>query len=107
MAHLATALPPSLESLDLTGNVIGDEGVAALAQGMPPELKVLRLGSKDGGWLTQLGCSFSAAGMACLAAGLPVTLEELDLCANHIGDEGVVALAARLPAGLRSLLLSG
>ena len=49
----------------------------------------------------------SAVGMTCLAAALPLVLEQLDIRKNPVGDEGIVALAARLPPQLRVLRLGG
>ena len=53
--------------------------------------------------LTQPDCSLSPAGIASLAAALPLTLKELVLRGNAIGEDGIVALAARLPPLLEEL----
>ena len=109
MASLAAALPLTLEELDLSENVISDEGAVALSKGMPQQLKVLKLVGKCG-MLTQLEhqqCLLSAAGVAALAAALPLTLANLDLSYQDIGDEGTTALAEGLPPYLRSLKLAG
>ena len=56
--------------------------------------------------LTQLVCSLSAAGVASLAAALPLALEELNLGGNGLGDENAEALAGRLSPRLRILRLA-
>ena len=102
----AVGLPLTLETLDLSSNVIRDEVAVALANVLPQQLKVLKLRRKRG-LLTKLGCSLSAAGIASLAAALPVALERLVLSFNSIQDEGAVALVRHMPRQLKVLKLSG
>jgi Ran GTPase-activating protein (RanGAP) involved in mRNA processing and transport len=90
---LAGYLPSSLQTLNLDNNNIGAEGVKALAGYLPSSLQTLDL------WCNNIGDE----GVKALAEHLPSSLQELDLCSNNIGDEGVKALAEHLPSSLQTL----
>ncbi|CAK0835981.1 unnamed protein product [Prorocentrum cordatum] len=97
-AVLASVALPRLQSLDLSGNNVGDEGAAALAAalrapGALPSLQKLDLRSNN------VGDEGAAALAAALRApGALPRLQELDLSHNRVGDEGAAALAAALRA---------
>jgi Ran GTPase-activating protein (RanGAP) involved in mRNA processing and transport len=101
---LADALPPSIETLDLRGNQIGDAGTArisrALAGHTPRSLHSLNLRSN---WIGD-------AGAASLAGAIPFlpSLCALDICHNFIGAEGTahIATSLSLHKGLRELSMS-
>mmetsp|Transcript_76024 Transcript_76024/g.201913 ORF Transcript_76024/g.201913 Transcript_76024/m.201913 type:complete len:727 (-) Transcript_76024:37-2217(-) len=103
VAALARSLSEKtgLAEMRLTMNnlQLSDAGVGALASGLPRSLCCLTLNFT--------GTGITDAGMGSLAKGLPA-LETLyldfDLCDKYT-DDGVRALAAALPAGLRSLTL--
>ncbi|CAG9462361.1 unnamed protein product [Pedinophyceae sp. YPF-701] len=101
-SHLATQLARTslLRELDMSGNRIGCDGVAALAAALPRS-GVRKLGLRD--------CAIGGVGARCLAAVLNHTLlREVDLCSNTFGDEGAKALAVAIAdsATLVSLDLS-
>ena len=48
-------------------------------------------------YLTKLDCSLSPTGIVSVVDELPLTLVELALRDNNVGDEGLKALTARLP----------
>ncbi|XP_053544217.1 NACHT, LRR and PYD domains-containing protein 12 isoform X2 [Ictalurus punctatus] len=82
----------TVETLDLTGNELGDSELKSLCAGLEnPHCKVetLRL----------YKCSVSDEGCAALTSALrsnPSHLRELDLSCNKIGDSGVKSLSAVL-----------
>lgn len=99
LADLGDALP-RCTSLVLTGNEIGDDGVANLrAWKHLPNVDTLYLSS----------CEVGEDGLDQLFAGAPLArLEKLTLSNNEIGDEGagvIVKCAVRMPA-LRHLELT-
>ncbi|MGL4550831.1 MAG: TIGR02996 domain-containing protein [Gemmataceae bacterium] len=81
---LAAAAPPRLETLDLSGNVIGNDGAAALADSpFFGRLRRVALSNNrvgDAGALALAGSPFAA------------TLGLLDLAKNPIGPAGTAAL---------------
>jgi hypothetical protein len=81
----ASPLSAQLEELDLTGNHLGNEGIAALFAGAFPRLAVLGLG-----W-----CSLSdgAAGPIASAASFPA-LRDLSIRRNRFTDAGARRLAS-------------
>ena len=91
VAALVAALPAcQVEDLDLTQTGVGDDGVAQLAGALPRcgRLRNLVLSLNN----------LTAAAAAPLASALPACeLRSLDVGLNFIG-EGIVALAACLPA---------
>ena len=116
LVHLAGALPPTLDTLQLTNVGCGDEGMVALAKGLPtlPGLVELAVQSNpdvgEAGF-TALGAALPAlpklvrlhchactgmgcAGLAGLAKGLPEAgaLEDLDVSQCGIGPGGVKVL---------------
>ena len=102
-AALLSRLPPALRVLQFFWrNAFSPEVFAAQ---LPHQLTTLRISSKH--CLTGAGCSLSSASVeALVAAGLPETLEEINLRANPIGDEGAVALAKGIPRRLKILNLN-
>ena len=91
---------PSLTSLDLFRNGIGDDGAKALATAL-----------KTNTWLTSLELGFNsigADGATALAAALKTNtwLTSLELESNRIGDEGANALAAALKTNTSLTLLN-
>ena len=90
-----------LRVLRVGANQLGNSGVAALAQALPPTLESLHAGR----------CDFDDAGLKALAAVLPALPRFTVLCCtqNRIGDTGVKALADVLPrcANLREIALEG
>ena len=88
-------LPEGLQTLDLSLNHIGAEGVKELAPHLPKGLQTLNLGLNDIG----------DEGVKELAPHLPEGLQTLDFDCNGIGDEGVKELALHLPEGLQKLNL--
>lgn len=84
-----------LETLSLSWNNLGDEGVEALAPKLSPTLQMLNLSSNK----------FGNAGTKALIPRLPATLQILVLSNNNIEDEGVKALIPCLPVTLRHLSL--
>ena len=132
LVHLAGALPPTLDTLQLTNVGCGDEGMVALAQGLPtlPGLVELAVQSNpdvgEAGFsalgaalpalpkLVRLHChactGMGCAGLAGLAKGLPEAgaLEDLDISQCGIGPGGVkvlTPLVEEVPA-LRTLFCS-
>jgi len=94
---LAKFLPPSLRTLDLTGNEIGEQGFELLIKKLPPTITSLILsGNKIGNF-----------GVKKLADKLPfMILNFLDLARNEISDEGVINLVEKLPKTLTTLNLA-
>ncbi len=78
-------LSARLVELDLTGNHLGEAGIAALAAGRFPRLERLGLG-----WCDLEDC---AAPSLADAPGMPV-LRDLSLRRNAFTDEGALVLAA-------------
>ncbi|XP_053540642.1 uncharacterized protein LOC100526730 isoform X18 [Ictalurus punctatus] len=82
----------TVDTLDLTGNKLGDSGVkrlSALLENPQCKVKNLRL------WR----CDISDEGCAALTSALrsnPSHLRELDLSVNNLGDSGVKSLSAVL-----------
>ena len=78
---------PNLQTLNLRGSSIGDDGARALAGGLKhcPNLQTLNLG----------GSSIGGDGARALAGGLKhcPNLQTLNLGGNSIGDDGARALA--------------
>jgi len=70
---------PALESLDLNGNRLGDEGLAALVAPPPPTGGLAKLKRLDLSWtqITDAGCATLAA---ALDSGALPALEQLYLC---------------------------
>ncbi|WIA15734.1 hypothetical protein OEZ85_002351 [Tetradesmus obliquus] len=103
VAGLAAAVAscPLLEELDMSGNIIGDDGATQIAAAVAscPLLKKLGLGNN----------SIGDAGVAQLATAVAAScplLERLDLRHNRIGTAGMTQLATALPnvyTGLRDL----
>eukprot|EP01045_Picozoa_sp_COSAG04_P007510 COSAG04_NODE_394_length_15124_cov_10.557005_16_plen_382_part_00 len=95
-AVLAAALQATprirFTDLDLSSNELTAAGVASLAPALrrPWREGGLKLGLVD----NPLG----DAGVAALAKALPPTLESLDIDTTGCGDDGLVSLAAALPA---------
>ena len=85
---LALADAPSLETLSLRGSPLGKHGITTLAPSLAaaPLLHTLDLGS----------CRLGDAGARTLAAQLPASLRRIDLTHNHVGDDGVRAVAGAL-----------
>jgi len=85
---------PSLQSLEISNNPVGDTGMHAMCEGLgfgaAPSLSDLSLA----------GNKFGPAGAEVLAAalrrGAMPKLKELQICSNAIGSQGVAALAAPL-----------
>ena len=118
---LSTDIPPlsSLETLDLAGNGIGDEGAISLSQELPSltSLQMLNLsrniiGVEGAISLSQTLFSLSLLqtlnlednrieieGAVALSRALPhlSSFHTLNLAGNDIGDEGAVALSQALP----------
>ena len=88
-----------LEKLDLSGNILGDDGAAMLALGAIawPRLQTLILD----------GTGFGDEGLAELARGKFPCLQELDLSQSGFGPVGLTALAANDWPNLRHLRLQG
>ena len=86
---------PAVTFIQLTNMHVGDAGASALAgalgRGALPRLKILGL----------YRAAITDAGLVALAPALRrlPTLEELTLSNNPLGDEGIAALVAPLPAG--------
>jgi Leucine Rich repeat len=77
---------PALRRLVLTNNALGDEGAEALA-------KWKHLGNLRALYLT--ACELSSEGLAALLGGGQLaSLEKLTLSYNELGDEGAAVLAA-------------
>ena len=73
---------------------------------LPPQLTGLKILCKNS--LLLLACSLSSTAVeALVAAGLPETLEVIDLRGNPIGDDGAMALAKGMPQQLTVLCLRG
>ena len=101
---LAAGASPSLKSLDLAGNHLGDVSCAMLAQRLGesparvlPALEVLGLGS------TRISSRGVEALARALARGAMPRLVGLGLRSNDIDDEGVIALAESGMLGLAAL----
>jgi uncharacterized protein (TIGR02996 family) len=85
-----TPLPAHLRGLDLSGNPLGETGVAALAAASGGQLNWLSLGD----------CGVGAGAIEALArSGWPANLTDLDLGGNALGLAGVRALARWLGSG--------
>lgn len=87
---LAVGLPPNLKQLCLAGNQIAAEGIRALCGGLPPQLEVLHLEYNE----------LSDDGAGLLVDMLPPSLRKLWLAQNHISDAGASVLGrleARTP----------
>lgn len=132
LASLATGLPESLTDLGLNFCFcvrVGDEGLSVLAEQLPGSLRRLQLnfascdGLTDSGvaslarrlppGLRSLDLTFSwigDGGMSALAAGMPAALEELEIKCSlgnvNLTDRGLAALASRLPGGLQRINLT-
>ena len=93
--------PYGLQELNLQRNVLGDEGVTALAQWLPSTLTSLNIRAT--------GCA--DAGMIALAQVLPGAAVSDFLCGDNdlIGEAGWAALGVALPqlASLTALTASG
>jgi len=89
---------PRLGHLSLGANLLGDDGMralaAAIAGGGLARLELLHLGNNDIG---DAGAKALAA--ACVSADTLPRLEELFLDDNEIGDAGMRALAAAIAGG--------
>ncbi|XP_063066606.1 protein NLRC3-like [Engraulis encrasicolus] len=92
---LASALQVShsnLQKLDMSDNLLQDEGVELLCEGLKvPQCKLVKLRLSF--------CLISEKGCAFLAAALtsnPSHLKEMDLSYNHPGEVGLKVLSARL-----------
>lgn len=85
----------SIRALDLSNNRIDDSTVCQLA-GLIPKVVDLDLS----------GNIISNQGAQCLAEKALSHLVALNLGENPIGDEGLAALSAKLPKGLRSISLA-
>ncbi|CAK0827194.1 unnamed protein product [Prorocentrum cordatum] len=99
LACFAAGLPTSLTDLDLNFCFcvrVGNEGLTALAQQLPGSLRRLQLNFASCDGLTD-------SGVASLAKRLPPDLRSLDLTFSWIGDGGMSALAAGMPAALEEL----
>lgn len=131
MRAIASALPSSLEKLEITGNAIGNDGAASLAAALKsrPLLRLRELNlelnaiTDDGAAFlaTVLGAApleglnldhnwIGADGATALAHGLGargVTLQRLTLAGNNVGERGAAAFASALQSNqvLRSLNL--
>lgn len=108
---LVSPVMAGVETLDLTENRLGVEGVRELAAAQPPALRALRLmrtrpGDGGVGVLAASGLliglrllSLAGNNLAAIAAktlaGAPAAagLRVLDLTANRLGDDGAVSLA--------------
>ena len=108
---LASAVMAGVESLDLSNNKLGVEGLRALAEAQPPGLRALHLiqsrpddagvavlaqsGLLVGLRVLSLGGNNLAAIAAKTLAAAPAAggLRVLDLTANRLGDAGAVSLA--------------
>ena len=97
MITLATGLAAlqSLKCLDLSFNAIGDEGLQALAVGLSNNKNLQSLNLSRNRLFSAIG---NGEGMVTLASGLATieSLKSLHLSNNAIGDEGLQALAAGL-----------
>lgn len=93
IVHVAEVSPycPSLEKVNLLGNIFGVEGADALARALPQCQRVKEL--------VFAGCKIGDAGISALAKSLPhiPVLEMLYLNDNNIGPKGIEALAQALP----------
>ncbi|KDO20807.1 hypothetical protein SPRG_13623 [Saprolegnia parasitica CBS 223.65] len=87
-AALAAHLPLTLETLDLSSNVIGCDGASALASAIRAHLKVLRLG------FNQMGLGGAIAFSEVMRQTEHMTW--LGLQVNPIGADGVLAIVAAL-----------
>lgn len=102
-AALGDRLPSGLASLDIRLSAcdgIEDNTLGALGEQLPPNLRRLTLHLDD--------CAQAAdPGLATLAECLPAALEELrlSLSTTAVSEQGALALAAKLPPGLRCLVL--
>ena len=85
---------PHLKALDLSQNLITEEGIAALARNMNPELLELSL------------ASIIALDAEALAQSLPKHLQKLDLSGNQISNREIEILAPHFPASLLDLQLA-
>ena len=80
-----------LSSLDISMNILGDTGFAALASALPNCLKLYYL---------NLCCTcLSVIGIGILTSVLPMCLElkTLDISENELGDIGITKIAAIIP----------
>ena len=84
---------PHLKTLNLSENFITEEGIAALARNMNPELLELSL------------ASIIALDAQALAQSLPNHLQKLDLSGNQISNREMEILAPHFPASLLDLSL--
>ena len=78
---------PGLESLDLSGQSLGDAGAAALARGR----RLARLRR-----LTLMGTGFTSVGLQALTEAYAQQLEHFQLARNPIGDAGATVIAQTL-----------
>jgi len=99
VAALARGMPPNLKRLELSFEGcrnVGDAGVEALARCLPVSLTFLSLDF--------LSCpKVTDAGVEALARALPASLRELHLVlakCGEISERGAALLARHLPAGL-------
>uniref|UniRef100_A0A383V493 RING-type domain-containing protein n=1 Tax=Tetradesmus obliquus TaxID=3088 RepID=A0A383V493_TETOB len=94
---------PELDTLDLTGLGIGDEGAAGMARVLEQNPAVRRVVLTDNKIGEEGGASLGAA------LTLNDTLQVLDLSANELSETGVCVLAeaTKRAAGLRQLRLLG
>lgn len=92
-------LPPTLTELDLSANGLGQLDIEELMERHLPELRLLKLAKND----------FTVEEIEIFAdLNLPKLpkLQSLDISGNEIEDEGIIALAKRIPETLRSLNIS-
>lgn len=78
----------SIETLDLSNNFFGQEGLDVLAQNLPPRLTELDLGNND----------FGSANLTMLGTNLPnYPLRTLIFTATKVNDENIADLLVHLP----------
>jgi Ran GTPase-activating protein (RanGAP) involved in mRNA processing and transport len=88
----------TLEELFLSDNIVGDEGVASLSEGLQrDEHAVSNLHRLELNWneISDVG-----AGHLAQVLSENAVLKSLSLASNAIGDRGVVAIAGTLPSDL-------
>ncbi|XP_027370431.1 NACHT, LRR and PYD domains-containing protein 5 [Bos indicus x Bos taurus] len=79
---------PRLRSLDLAANALGDEGIAALCEGLKQKNTLTRLGLEACG-LTSEGCKALSAALTCSRH-----LASLNLMRNDLGPRGMTTLCS-------------
>lgn len=81
-----------LKRLDLSSNILKDEGVEDLSRVLTSEhqeIDYLKLAANENGWQGALHLAEAISSLAC-------HVTELNLACNSVGNQGIVALAAAL-----------